>query len=56
MSDRVNTVVTTVTREHEPCAIEAQPNLTPTPADYIAFPAATVLCVYKQLPGCTVAM
>ena len=30
--------------------LKAWPNLAPTPADYIA---ATVLCVHKQLPGCT---
>ena len=34
--------------------LKARPNLAPTPADYIAFPA-TVLYEHKQLPGCTVA-
>ena len=34
--------------------LKAQPNLAPTPADYIAFPAP-VLCLHKQLLGYTVA-
>ena len=38
--------------------LEVQPNLPPTQGRlgciYIAFPAG-VLCVHKQLPGCTVA-
>ena len=32
--------------------LKVQPNLVPTPADYIAFPA-NILCVHKQLPSCS---